>query len=254
VMCTPVDRLTDQGHELQFGTNVLGHFYLTQCLLPVLTTTAKKAPEKTVRVVNVSSIGHYFGVPEGIRWTTLGRGDDSVEEREKLGPVKLFGQSKTGTILFSNELAKRYGSEGIVSVSLNPGTDISRQAGSLVERIGRLLKYALYYVISCGDLNFLEEESRAMAESAENAHATVRGAVADLADGELPKIDVSNTHGAITSLYAGTASAAGELNGKYLTAWARVTLPHKKALNSETAQKLWEWCEEQVKGGNKAAA
>jgi len=207
-----------------------------------------------VRVVNVSSIGHYFGVPEGIRWSTLSRGDDSVEEREKLGTVRLFGQSKTGTILFSNELARRYGGEGIVSISLNPGTDISRQTGSLVERIGRLLKYALYYVVSCGDINFLAEESRAMTDSAESAHASVQGAVANLRDGELPKIDVSNTHGAITSLYAGTASAAGELNGKYLTAWARVTLPHRKALNPETAKKLWEWCEEQVKDGNKAAA
>jgi len=171
-----------------------------------------------------------------------------------------------------------------VSISLNPGTDISRHTGSLVERIGRLLKYALYYVVSCGDLNFLAEESRAMTDSAENAHATVQGAVANLADGELPKIDVSNTHGAITSLYAGTASAAGQLNGKvslpasgtasesmsmsvtgltrrnpllcfqYLTAWARVTLPHRKALDLETARKLWEWCEEQVKDGNNAAA
>lgn len=75
--------------------------------------------------------------------------------------------------------------------------------------------------------------------------------------------DVS--YGAISSLYAGTASAAAELNGKvrmscfhyhlpvtepplqYLTTWARVTLPHQKALDTELGEKLWEWCEEQVK-------
>ena len=77
------------------------------------------------------------------------------------------------------------------------------------------------------------------------------------------------TYGPITSLYAGTAPAASELNGKvgpqdmlvsccndshvitlffqYLTAWARVTLPHNKALDPELEKKLWEWCEEQVK-------
>jgi len=55
------------------------------------------------------------------------------------------------------------------------------------------------------------------------------------------------SYGAITSLYAGTAPAASELNGKYLTAWARVTLPDKKALNLELENKLWEWCEDQVK-------
>jgi len=34
---------------------------------------------------------------------------------------------------------------------------------------------------------------------------------------------------------------------QYLTAWARVTLPHQKALDTEIGKKLWEWCEEQVK-------
>jgi retinol dehydrogenase 12 len=75
--------------------------------------------------------------------------------------------------------------------------------------------------------------------------------------------DVS--YGAISSLYAGTAPAAAELNGKvsipalpvspagngppfqYLTTWARVTLPHQKALDTELGKKLWEWCEKQVK-------
>ena len=72
-----------------------GHFYLTQLLLPVLTATAKKAPEKTVRVVNVSSLGHYMGAPEGIRWTTITPGTESLEARKKLGSARLYGQSKT---------------------------------------------------------------------------------------------------------------------------------------------------------------
>jgi NAD(P)-dependent dehydrogenase (short-subunit alcohol dehydrogenase family) len=72
-----------------------GHFYLTKLLLPVLTATAKKSPEKSVRVVNVSSLAHYLGAPEGIRWTTLAIGNESLEARKGLGSVRLFGQSKT---------------------------------------------------------------------------------------------------------------------------------------------------------------
>ena len=72
-----------------------GHFYFTKLLLPVLTATAKKAPEKTVRVVNVSSLGHYLGAPEGIRWTTITPGTESLEARVKLGSARLYGQSKT---------------------------------------------------------------------------------------------------------------------------------------------------------------
>lgn len=77
-----------------------GHFYLTKLLLPVLTATTKKSPEKSVRVVNVSSLAHYLGVPEGIRWSTLAVGHESLEARKGLGPVKLFGQSKTVSTIY----------------------------------------------------------------------------------------------------------------------------------------------------------
>ncbi|KAH9991995.1 hypothetical protein BJV74DRAFT_835662 [Russula compacta] len=189
-----IDKLTSQGFDMQFGTNVLGHFYFTTLLLPVLTATAKNSPPGSVRVVNVSSLGHNVA-PPGVS------NDDYIAVGKKVGATTLYGQSKLGNVLFSNELARRYGDENIVSISLHPGTittDLGRNAGSLMKIAGRLMTYPVSY-------------------------------------------------GAITSLYAGTASAAGELNGKYLTAWARVTLPHQKALDTELAKKLWEWCEEQVK-------
>ncbi|KAH9021354.1 hypothetical protein EDB85DRAFT_1871899, partial [Lactarius pseudohatsudake] len=178
------------------------HFYLTKLRLPVLTVTAKKTPVGTVHVVNVSSIAHLYGASEGIRWATLAPGNDSLEAREKLGSTKLYGQSKLGNILFSEELARRYGAEGIVSTSLHPGlihTDLGCYLGLFLNWIEQMIGY-----------------------------------------------DVS--YGAITSLYAGTAPASGELNGKYLMVWARVMVPNKNALDAELAKKLWEWCEEQVKG------
>jgi NAD(P)-dependent dehydrogenase (short-subunit alcohol dehydrogenase family) len=55
-------QLTKHGHDLQFGTNTLGHFYLTQLLLPTLISSAKESIDGTgkTRVVNVSSSGHWF--------------------------------------------------------------------------------------------------------------------------------------------------------------------------------------------------
>jgi NAD(P)-dependent dehydrogenase (short-subunit alcohol dehydrogenase family) len=200
-MIPPVDMVTEQGFDMQFGTNVLGHFYLTKLLLPLLTATAKNSPSRTVRVINVSSAGHLMPAPEGIRWTSISPGNDSLKVRKKLGAARLYGQSKLGNILFSNELARRYGGEGIVSISLHPGTiksDLTRYTGSFLRRIIQLIQYSISY-------------------------------------------------GAISSLYAGTAPAAGELNGRYLTTWARVSLPSKQALDSELEKKLWEWCEGQVK-------
>ncbi len=55
VMDLPTRRLTEDGFELQFGTNHLSHFALTALLLPLL----RKA--QAPRVVNVSSLAHRGG-------------------------------------------------------------------------------------------------------------------------------------------------------------------------------------------------
>jgi len=144
VMYAPIDNITEQGYDMQFGTNVLGHFYLTKLLLPVLTATAKNSPAGTVRVVNVSSVAHIQGPPEGIRWSSILPGNDSLEARKKLGTKRLYGQSKLGNILFSKELARRYGGEGIVSISLHPGiinTDLVRHTGTRMQRLIQTVAY-----------------------------------------------------------------------------------------------------------------
>jgi NAD(P)-dependent dehydrogenase (short-subunit alcohol dehydrogenase family) len=71
-----------------------GHFYFTKLLLPLLTVTAKNSPQKSVRVVNVSSIGHYVVPPDGIQWSTLSPGEDYLAMGKKIGALKLYGQSK----------------------------------------------------------------------------------------------------------------------------------------------------------------
>lgn len=245
--------MTAQGYDIQFGSNVLGercrnfttyehcvvlthaspgHFYLTKLLLPVLTATAKASPG-TVRVVNMSSIVHYMGAREGIRWSTINNGDDAPAARKKLGMARLFGQSRLvsprfpcymardlnhclkGNILFSNELARRYGGDGIVSISLFPGAinaDLSGYATSFLTRVRRLVGACICFIISAGDLEALTEEMRPRADTTSRPSTTQNAGLADAQD-RLSELSNASLR-AVTSLYAGTDPDAGQLNGK----------------------------------------
>jgi NAD(P)-dependent dehydrogenase (short-subunit alcohol dehydrogenase family) len=105
VMACPQGK-TAEGFETQFGTNHLGHFLLTNLLLPNL-----KAGSPS-RVVNVSSSAHRYS---GVNF------NDPNFERTAYKPWVAYGQSKTANILFSVEFARRYASEGIACNALHPG-------------------------------------------------------------------------------------------------------------------------------------
>lgn len=128
VMYAPLDMKTANGYDLQFGTNVLGHYLFTLCLLPILIHTAQI--RGSVRVVNTSSVGHWFAPTGGIDYATLVPNDAQADEaRKKCGTRTLYAQSKWGNVVFANELARRYQSQGIISTSLHPGgirTDLAR--------------------------------------------------------------------------------------------------------------------------------
>ncbi|KAJ3559681.1 hypothetical protein NM688_g191 [Phlebia brevispora] len=148
VMFPPVEDMTSDGYDLQFGTNVLGHFYFTRLLLPLLLSTAKTTPSGKVRVVNTSSMGHSF--VDHINYEAL----RESPQRIKLGTHKLYFQSKFGNVLFSNELQRRYGDQGIVSISLHPGnlkTDLQRHSS----KAGKCLSSALLYPAPMGALTQL---------------------------------------------------------------------------------------------------
>ena len=85
MMSTPIDQLTAQGYDMQFGSNVLGHFYLTYLLLPLLTKSAKDSPDKKSRVVNVSSTAHMFAY---LDFETLRDG----KARRKRGSAKIWNE------------------------------------------------------------------------------------------------------------------------------------------------------------------
>jgi NAD(P)-dependent dehydrogenase (short-subunit alcohol dehydrogenase family) len=120
VMAAPLGR-TDEGFELQFGTNHLGHFVLVNRLVPAL---LKGAPS---RVVMVSSFGHQLGDIDF---------DDPNYQRRDYDKFAAYGQSKTANVLFAVELDRRLRSRGVRSYALHPGairTELGRHldAGDL---------------------------------------------------------------------------------------------------------------------------
>ncbi|PCH40828.1 NAD(P)-binding protein [Wolfiporia cocos MD-104 SS10] len=111
VMMPPVGAANAAGMELQFSTNVLGPFVLTKLLLPVLQQTARQREDGMVRIINISSFAHVAAPLSGIYFDDLFAGSKLAR----------YGQSKLAALLFTNELARRYTDEGIVSISVNPG-------------------------------------------------------------------------------------------------------------------------------------
>jgi NAD(P)-dependent dehydrogenase (short-subunit alcohol dehydrogenase family) len=107
VMDLPARRLTEDGFEMQFGTNHLSHFALTGLLLPLLGRA--EAP----RVVNVSSLAHRGGKIDF----------DNLQAERKYKSWPAYQQSKLANLLFTFELQRRsdaYG-WGVMSNAAHPG-------------------------------------------------------------------------------------------------------------------------------------
>ncbi|KAH9973112.1 NAD-P-binding protein [Lactifluus volemus] len=123
VMTTPMEDTTVQNYDMQFGTNVIGHWLFTILLLPALfaATDASLTHEKA-RIVTVSSSAHYF--TNGLDFDAFADGP----QRKKYSPWDLYHKSKLGNVVVARELARRYGDK-VVSTSVNPGnirTDLQR--------------------------------------------------------------------------------------------------------------------------------
>ncbi|KAG8697084.1 hypothetical protein FRC09_008084, partial [Ceratobasidium sp. 395] len=95
LMTPPIEMKTTTDYDIQFATNVIGHYLFTTLLLPVLLHTAQTSPRGHVRVVNTSSNMHRFAPKGGIDYSTLIPHDaESEARRRKLGKQMLYAQSK----------------------------------------------------------------------------------------------------------------------------------------------------------------
>jgi NAD(P)-dependent dehydrogenase (short-subunit alcohol dehydrogenase family) len=128
VMVPPLTRTAD-GFELQFGTNHLGHFALTNLLLEHVRG----------RVVTVSSTGHRVGSIDF---------DDLNWERKPYKAWRAYGQSKLANLLFTAELQRRLTAMGspVLATAAHPGyaaTNLQFHSESrsmdLISRVGNRL-------------------------------------------------------------------------------------------------------------------
>jgi NAD(P)-dependent dehydrogenase (short-subunit alcohol dehydrogenase family) len=110
---------TEEGYELQFGTNHLGHFLLTGLLLDILKITPGS------RIVNVSSGAHNYGNLdfEDLNWV-----------KRKYNPMRAYSDSKIANIYFTYELGRRLEKNGNnpTVTAAHPGwtaTELQRNAG-----------------------------------------------------------------------------------------------------------------------------
>src|SRR5258708_2754706 len=112
VMAPPKRLQTADGFELQFGTNVLGHFALTALLMPALEQAAAASPDRP-RVVTLASIAHKRGQLNF----------DDLQSTKTYSPMKAYQQSKLADLIFAVELDRRLraANSRVMSVAAHPG-------------------------------------------------------------------------------------------------------------------------------------
>lgn len=132
----PPYTLTEDGFELQFGVNHLGHFLFTGLLLDMILKTPN------ARIVSLSSIAHKSGI---INF-------DDLQSEKKYSASKAYGQSKLACLMFAYELQRKLekaGYQSTISVAAHPGvspTELIRHmpkwlVSILSATIGRLVTH-----------------------------------------------------------------------------------------------------------------
>ncbi|OBT46940.1 hypothetical protein VE00_02501 [Pseudogymnoascus sp. WSF 3629] len=167
VMNVPERTLSEDGIEMHFATNHIGHFLFTNLIMPKLIASAAAAGKKgATRVINVSSLSPTFA---SMRWSDVNFdkvnktlpeaeqpnydvhrqwGTVSPEDASYL-PLEGYNQSKVANILFSIGLTARvFAKHGILSLGLHPGiiqTELSRSTPKeTVEAVGALFASGMF--------------------------------------------------------------------------------------------------------------
>lgn len=134
---------TKQGFEVHLGVNAIGTWALQKCLDDILIQTAKTVPENSLRIVWVTSNGHYGSFDDkGINW-------NDINYKTEWSLQAAYGQSKAINIYESILWAKKHPGSGVVSLSVHPGpirSEITRDLGSTTQKIlSKLFFYETKY-------------------------------------------------------------------------------------------------------------
>jgi len=128
VMAVPTYQTSKEGVEMQFASNHLGHFLLTNLIMPKILAAGEGS-----RIINVSSTGFEMG---GVNFEDVNYNvRDNHISNVKIKVLSLvdsqegndydcwaaYAQSKTANVLFAAGLADKLRSKGIQSFALQPG-------------------------------------------------------------------------------------------------------------------------------------
>ena len=203
IMQPPQRGTTEDGFELQFGCNHLGHFALTGHLLPLLRAA------NSARVTSLSSLASRFG---GVNF-------DDPQWMKSYNATAAYNQSKAATLMFAIELDRRSREArwGIMSNAAHPGltkTNLQISGPSHGQQSPTTL--ARFYQITWRYLPFLWQ---------------------DVDSGILPALYAAASPQAEGGAYYGPRGVA-ELTGRP----TRATIP-KRARNEADNRRLWELSE-----------
>ena len=208
VMNTP-DRKTTDGFEMQLGVNHLGHFLLTELLMPALEAAAPS------RVVIVSSCFHDKAMgKEGF----IDLDDPFFEQRDYDGWTA-YAQSKLANLLHARAFPRHHEGSGVTAVSVHPGwvrTNLARNSMPLWVQ-----DYLLRPVLSL----------MGMIEPWQGAQTSLHAALSP---------DVVEHNGAYFSQLGVYRDKAANKGGWPLRS------PNPVAHDDDVADKLWSWSAEQV--------
>ncbi|KAH6645986.1 putative short-chain dehydrogenase [Truncatella angustata] len=167
IMNIPERTINEDGIEITFATNHIGHFLFTNLIMPKLIKAAEANPTKgATRVINVSSLSPTVAT---MRWSDLNfeKKNKDLPEQEQPAydfhrswgsedpenlsyiPVEAYSQSKVANVLFGIGLTERmFEKYGILGLSLHPGiipTELSRSASPhVIAAVGKLLEKGMY--------------------------------------------------------------------------------------------------------------
>jgi NAD(P)-dependent dehydrogenase (short-subunit alcohol dehydrogenase family) len=144
VMAPPKRLETADGFELQFGTNVLGHFALTALLMPALQLAAAESSNRP-RIVTIASIAHKRGQLNF----------DDLQSKKAYSPMGAYQQSKLADLILAFELDRRLraANSRVMSIAAHPGvanTNLFQVGdhGALEKSIRNLVGHAIGIVLN----------------------------------------------------------------------------------------------------------
>lgn len=233
IMNLPERTINEDGLEMQFATNHIGHYLFTCLIMPKIIKAAEGKPKGATRIINVTSHSPTWSA---MRWSDMNyekinktlpiaeqppyhihRNWGAVDPEEKSYlPLEGYNQSKVANVLFSIATTKRlYEKYGILSLALHPGvikTELSRSASTeTMETVKQMFDTGVFTYITQG-----------------------AGAATSLVAATDPKLGLPETKNGV------------ENYGVYLADCHISTKGRDLAVSSDEAEKLWKLSEDLV--------